>query len=295
MRRHDTCARALLALAALAILLPASGSATSRKLQVFGLTADQQLIRFREDRARSHRAVGPITNLSGDTGLVGIDFRPANGALYALGNAGGIYTLDVETAEATFVSQLNVNGAPLALAGASFGVDFNPTVDRLRVVSDTGQNLRINVDTGAATVDGGLNFPGVAPAPATPATGVTAVAYTNNDADAATGTTLFDLDSANDQVVIQLPPNAGTLTPTGKLTVGGLDVAPDGGFDIWSDVDKSGRSVAVRALAALTTDASRLYEIDLLTGQATSLGKFRSDTQVIGIAIELDQNRPTPK
>jgi hypothetical protein len=287
MRRPDTSARALLALAALAILLPTSASATFRKLQVFGLTADQQLIRFREDRVRSHRAVGPVTNLSGDTSLLGIDFRPANGALYALGNAGGIYTLDVETAEATFVSQLNLNGQPLALSGASFGIDFNPTVDRLRVVSDTGQNLRINVDTGAATVDGGLNFPGVAPAPTTPATGVTAVAYTNNDADAATGTTLFDLDSANDQVVIQLPPNAGNLTPTGKL---GQDVAPDGGFDIWSDVDESGRSVAVRALAALTTDASRLYEIDLLTGQATNLGRFRGDTRVIGLAIALDAN-----
>ena len=290
MRRHDTCARALLTLAALAILLPLSASATGgRKLVVYGLTADQQLIRFREDRPRLHRAVGPITNLSGDTSLVGIDFRPATGDLYGLGNAGGFYTLDVDTAEATFVSQLNVNGQPLALDGASFGVDFNPTVDRLRVVSNTGQNLRINVDTGAAIVDGGLNFPGTPPAPNTPALGLTAVAYTNNDADATTGTTLFDLDTANDQVVIQLPPNAGTLTLTGKLAPA-QDVALDTGFDIWSDLDRDGRTVAVRALAALTTDATRLYEIDPLTGAADLLGRFRSDTQVIGLAIALDQD-----
>ena len=288
MRRHDTCARALLALATLAILLPTAAAATnSRKLQVFALTADQQLIRFREDRVRLHRAVGPITNLSSDVTLVGIDFRPATGALYGLGNAGGIYTLDVETAEATFVSQLNVAGQPLALDGDSFGVDFNPTVDRLRVVSNTGQNLRINVDTGAATLDGGLNFPGVPPAPATPATGITAVAYTNNDLDAATGTTLFDLDTAADQVVIQLPPNAGVLTPTGKLAPA-VDVAPETGFDIWSDLDRDGRTQAVRALAALTTDVARLYEIDLLTGRAESLGRFRSGTEVIGLAIALD-------
>lgn len=287
MRRRDTlAARALLACAAIAVLFPTAALATGRKLQLFGLTGDQQLIRFREDRARFSQGVGSITNLSGDTALVGIDFRPATGALYGLGNAGGIYTIDPETAEATFVSQLSANGQPLALSGASFGVDFNPTVDRLRVVSDTGQNLRINVDTGAATVDGGLNFPGVPPAPATPATGVTAAAYTNNDADAATGTTLFDLDSVADQVVIQLPPNAGALTPTGKLAPA-LDVSPDAGFDIWSRVE-DGRTVEVRAFAVLTTDVSRLYEIDLLTGRAENRGRFRSAKQVIGLAIALD-------
>ena len=290
MRRGLSCAaRALLGCAALATMLPTPAFATARKsdkLQMFALTADQDLIRFREDRVGAHRKVGPITNLSGDTGLVGIDFRPANGALYGLGNAGGIYTVDAKTAEATFVSQLTANGQPLALSGASFGVDFNPTVDRLRVVSDTGQNLRINVDTGVALVDGGLNFPGTPPAPNTPAIGVTAAAYTNNDADATTGTTLFDIDTAADQVVIQLPPNAGSLTLTGKLNPS-QDFAPDTGFDIWSDL-VNGRTLAVRAFAALTSDDCRLYEIDLLTGKAEIRGRFRGDTQVIGLAIELD-------
>ena len=284
MRRTlSTLASGLVAASALASLLPAEATAAPKKLQMFGLTADQQLIRFREDKARSNKVIGPITNLSGDSALVGIDFRPANGSLYALGNQGGIYTLDVASGEATLRAQTTLNGQPLTPTGTSFGVDFNPTVDRLRVVSNTGQNLRINVDTGAATQDADLN----AGTPPVTATGVTGVGYTNNDADPGTGTTLFDLDSANDQVVIQLPPNAGNLTPTGKL---GQDVAPDGGFDIWSDVDESGRSVAVRALAALTTDASRLYEIDLLTGQATNLGRFRGDTRVIGLAIALDAN-----
>ena len=286
MRRNTRAVRALLVCAAIASVLPTTALATGRKLQLFGLTSDQQLIRFREDRARFSQVVGPITNLSGDTALVGIDFRPATGDLYGLGNAGGIYTIDPETAEASFASQISANGQPLALSGVSFGVDFNPTVDRLRVISDTGQNLRINVDTGAATVDGGLNFPGTPPAPATPATGVTAAGYTNNDADAATGTTLFDLDTAADQVVIQLPPNAGALTPTGKLAPA-LDVSPDAGFDVWSRVE-DGRTLELRAFAALTTDVSRLYEIDLLTGKAENRGRFRGATQVIGLAIALD-------
>jgi hypothetical protein len=52
--------------------------------------------------------------------------------------------------------------------------------------------------------------------PATgPARGVTA-AYTNNDLNADTATTLFDINTTTDQVVIQSPANNGTLAPTGQ-------------------------------------------------------------------------------
>lgn len=83
-----------------------------------------------------------------DTRLIGIDTRPASGAIYGLGNVGGLYVLDPTAAKPDFKARVNV-----ALEGTNFGMDFNPTVDRLRIVSDSGQNLRVNVDTGAATVD----------------------------------------------------------------------------------------------------------------------------------------------
>lgn len=117
----------------------------------------------------------------------------------------------------------------MALVGASFGVDFNPVVDRLRIISDTVQNLRANVDTGVTLVDGTLTYP-----PATaPATGVTGAAYTNNDSDVNTATTLYDVDSMMDQVAIQPPANSGSLSATGKLTV---DTSSSVGFDIYSTV-----------------------------------------------------------
>ena len=122
------------------------------------------------------------------------------------------------TPSAKLVSRLNQ-----PLQGTAFGVDFNPTVDRLRIVSDTGQNLRVNVDDGTTNVDGTLNIPGTTPV--NPALGVTAVAYTNNDADPNTATTLFDIDTTNDNIVIQAPANAGSLSPTGKL---GVDAAGAG-------------------------------------------------------------------
>jgi hypothetical protein len=277
--------RIRLLLAACLLLHAAAGHATGLiapfqdQRFIYGLTADQRLVYFKSS-AKTAQVIGSITNLSGDTRLVGIDFRPATGELWAIGDAGGLYVVDPATAVASFRSQATVSGTPIALSGTAFGIDFNPTVDRLRLISNTGQNLRINVETGAATLDLDLN----AGTPPVTAVGVTGAGYTNNDLDAATGTTLFDIDTVNDQVVIQLPPNNGVLTPTGKL---GVDASADTGFDIWSDVE-NGRTVSVRAFATITTDVTRLYEVDVLSGNAKDQGRFRSGQQVIGLAIPLD-------
>jgi Domain of unknown function (DUF4394) len=217
---------------------------------------------------RSSRSV-PVTGLTGDTALVGIDYRPATGALVGLGNQGGIYTIDPATGVASNRVQLSET-----LSGNSFGVDFNPTVDRLRIVSDTGQNLRANVDTGAASPpDGALSAQGVA-----------GVGYTNNDADPNTATTLYDIDTAADQLSIQAPPNNGTLNPVGKL---GVDTSNVVGFDIFSDL-RRGTTDDVAAFASLTVGGySGLYEINLFTGRASHRGNF--SVGVTDIAIPLDR------
>lgn len=249
-------------------------------LDVVGLTTDGKLICFNEFNTGAAKTVGAIQGLTGDTSLVGIDFRPATGELVGLGNAGGIYVVDTSTAKATKKSQLDV-----ALAGTSFGIDFNPTVDRLRVISDTGQNLRINIDTGVATVDGTLNTTTPPAAPVT-ATGVVGAAYTNNDGDAGTATTLFDIDSSLDQVTIQAPPNAGTLNATGKL---GFDTTPVVGSDIHSTI-RNGSTVTNQAYASLyISGRSAFYSVDLLSGKATKRGLMNWDHQLAGIAIPLNQ------
>lgn len=247
-----------------------------RKLEVIGLTLDNRLICFREDRPGQARDLATVTGLTGDLNLVGVDFRPATGELIGLGNAGGVYSVNVADGVATKKSQLSV-----ALDGTRFGVDFNPTVDRFRIVSDTGQNLRVNVDTGAATVDGALNYTAGTTAP-----GVVGAAYTNNDADLNTATTLFDLDANLDQVAIQAPPNAGTLNPTGSL---GVDTGPVAEADIYSTV-RNGTTVDVRGFAALTVGGtSGFYELSLFTGRATARGNFAGHNAVSGIAIPLGQ------
>jgi len=96
--------------------------------------------------------------------------------------------------------------------------------------------------------------------------GVSAAAYTNNDLDPNTATTLFDLDTGLDQIAIQAPANSGQLSATGKLTV---DAGSNAGFDIYSTV-VDGSAVEVE-------------------GRATDMGGFFRTNQVFDLAIPLNQ------
>lgn len=256
----------------------AEGRHSGESLTAVGLTPDgRSLVTFATDRPERARGLGPVQGLAGDTRLVGIDHRPATGVLYGVGDKGGVYTLAGATA--TKVSQLST-----ALTGTSFGVDFNPVVDRLRIVSDSGQNLRHDVTAQGGTItDGTLTYPAAPPATTpTTATGVTAAAYTNNDASAATATTLFDIDTARDQVVIQSPANAGLLAATGAL---GVDATGDAGFDVYSQVRK-GTAVELFPYASLKVgDRYALYEVSLLSGAVSLEGTFPRDRQVSDLSF----------
>jgi Domain of unknown function (DUF4394) len=252
-----------------------------RRLTVLGLTEDQRLVQFRECNPDRLKEVGRVYGLqSSDTALVGIDFRVQDGQLYGVGNGGGIYTIDPFTAAVKLVSQLTV-----ALEGTFFGVDFNPAADRLRIISDTGQNLAHNVNPGGTTaVNTVLNYPVPGTIEPVPTVGVTGAAYTNNDLSGTTGTTLFDIDTALNQVAIQSPPAQGALVAAGSLTV---DPDTPVGFDIYTDLRK-GVAFNNRAFASLTVGGvPGFYRVNVLTGQAILIDTF--DETVTDIAIPLNQ------
>jgi hypothetical protein len=263
-----------------------SDFARTPRLTIFGLTSHQSLVTFKECEPSQLKEVGPVSGLQDDdTTLVGIDFRVQDGELYGLGDGGGIYTIDTSTAVAFKVTELTVD-----LQGASFGVDFNPAADALRIISDTGQNLRhpfagsLQFQT---QTDMPLNY-----TPGTNATGVTGAAYTNNDLDASTNTTLFDIDTMLDQVAIQSPPNNGSLVATGLLTV---DADTPVGFDNYTQLRK-GVAVANNAFATLVVGGSTgFYRVNLLAGTAILIDNFSHDKSddfgdpVIDIAIALRQ------
>ncbi|MVO86491.1 DUF4394 domain-containing protein [Streptomyces sp. p1417] len=273
-------AAATAASAALLVAVPGSSSAAPDapatrdaaavpSLSTYGLAGDGALmVYFSTDRPDVLKWVRAINGLSGDKRLIGLDFRVQNNTLYGVGDKGGIYTFqlppDVQEPVAVKVSQLKE-----PLEGTNFGVDFNPAADRLRVVSDRGQNLRHNLGDHTTVEDTVLTTPPITG----PTRGVSAAAYTNNDLNGTTATTLFDINPANDQLFIQAPPNNGFLNATGALTV---DAGADAGLDIYSELSK-GKTVNNTAFATLTPAGARtssLYGVNLLTGEATSIGQF---------------------
>ena len=224
--------------------------------QLVALTDDNTLVSFDSDNpGASH-----FTSITGVDGvLLGIDTRPATGEIYGISTANNIYTIDPDSGEATYISTLDT---PFE-GGTISGFDFNPVADRLRLVGDNDQDFRINVDTGEVIVDGTLAFAegdeneGVNP-------NVTAAAYTNSF-DGTVATELYDIDTLLNNLVLQDPPNDGTLQTIGDL---GIDFDTLGGFEIVSAVEGDNTAFAV--------SNTTLYSIDLETGAAHSLGAVGS-------------------
>ena len=239
---------------------------------IFAVTDENKLLRFDSSSPDTILSAKSITGLGDGEHVLGIDFRPASFELYAVGSTGLLYRLDVTTAKVVAVGSLvadptDVTSPFTALAGTDFGVDFNPVPDRLRVVSDGDQNLRINPNNGLVTTDATLAYAGADPnSGANPQ--VVASAYTNS-VFGATATTLYGIDSALDVLVIQNPPNNGTLNSVGAL---GINAVGPAGFDI------EFRAGTNTGYAALSTDgaSSGLYAINLSTGAATLIGQIGS-------------------
>jgi hypothetical protein len=236
-------------------------SATAVGGTAIGLNGTNALVRFATTTPSTIVATTPVSGLQSGDSLVGIDFRPANGLLYALASSGRLYTVNPATGAATLATTLAVTPS-----GVNFGVDFNPVADRLRVVSNTGQNLRVNVDNGDTIVDGTINPGG---------TQLAAIAYTNSAAGA-TATGLYYLDAASGALFLQNPPNNGSLVQIGSL---GVAFGGPAGFDILA----SGGNTAYAALSAGGTRG--LYTIDLVAGAATLVGPIGGNPALRGLAI----------
>jgi len=243
---------------------------------VVALTSGNRLLFFDSATPGTVTKTITVTTVT-DEILVAIDFRPQTGDLYAVAASGRIYVLNLTSGAASIP-----NASPTALSGGRFGFDFNPTVDRIRVTSDAEQNIRLHPDTGAvAGVDMNLQFAltdvhtGADP-------NVVASAYTNNFVGAG-ATVLYDIDSNFDALLIQNPPNAGTLNTVGAL---GVDTTDRAGFDI-----SPGTGIAYASLTVAGTTG--LYRIELASGAATLVGAI-ADATILGENTVLDISVPTP-
>lgn len=246
----------------------------------YGVNASGGLFNF--NLANPSAAVFNVGNL----GFVpeGIDFRPGSNTLYAI-NVGPtttqLYTVSITTGAATPIGAgfpSTVAGSYDLAAGTSFGFDVNPTTlqgdgsIRIRLVSNNGQNLRLHSATGlVAAVDTALN-------PGSPT--VDASAYINSNAATIGGTTaLYALDFTTDSLLLQNPPNAGTLALVGSFGVG-FNALANTSFDILTaaaDADvgiggDTGYAVLRRPDAPLGGPFGQwmIYNVNLGTGSMTS-------------------------
>lgn len=241
--------------------------------ELLALTQGDQLVSFTAAAPQKLCTSGVAVAVPGGETLQGFDLRPETGELIALttGVDSKLYALDAGSGALTPKSTLSTPAT-----GNQFGIDFNPTVDRLRIVSDGGQNLRVNVDTGAVTVDGALNGA---------STTANAAAYTNSlgglsavpPAAAVFSTALYVIDAAGDQLLLQNPPNAGTLNVIGPL---GVNVDAVAAFDI------NGRTgAALAALIPAGSATSDLYTINLTSGAATRVNTIGGGQAIKALAF----------
>jgi hypothetical protein len=200
----------------------------------------------------------PITGLAADAFIKGLDFRPANGQLYALSSDNGLYTINASSGAATLIAPLSI-----PVIGAQVGFDFNPVADRIRIVTTSDQNLRVNPVDGSVVQDTPLN---------PSQRGVFGAAYSNNYVGA-TSTTLYNLgyvltgrQNSASTLYQQTPPNEGTLVEVARL-------APDniagGSFDIGGT-----SNVGYALVTQIFSPVNSLYSIDLQTGKLTAIGSL---------------------
>ena len=242
---------------------------------IFALTTNNRLVSFSSESPGAVASTQIVGILPGES-ILGIDYRPAVGEIFALSNLGRLYIVDSTTGAARLTNTLFVN-----LSGTRFGIDFNPVPDRMRIVSDADQNLRTNVETGMTNVDGTLAFASGDPnASADP--NVASVAYSNNFAGT-TATTLYGIDSSLNVLVIQNPPNNGTLTTVGGL---GVDTTELVGFDI-----AAGSARAFASLTAPGGTASSLYRINLQSGAASLVGTIGGGQLIRDITVKPRRGR----
>ena len=240
---------------------------------VFALTSDNHLVSFKPLTPATFDTDVAVTGLSGSEAIIGFDFRPSNGLLYAITDAGHVYTLDTTTGAASGSVTLAANpgdttDAFTAFSGTSFGVDFSAADSVLHVQSNSAQNLRIDVDAGTVMTDGTLTLtpPGVPQ--------VVGTAFNNSFPGAPAGVQ-YEIDLATGALVRQTS-IGGTLQAVGLLDVNGDFDGFVGGGDF--DVAGGEYGLAIAALQPTGATQSTLYRVSLANGSLTSLGLLGAGT-----------------
>ncbi|MGE0133090.1 MAG: DUF4394 domain-containing protein [Blastocatellales bacterium] len=245
-----------------------------------------------------------------DGNLIGIDFRPADGLLYAVTDVGSIYTINLTSGAATLVSNITVNGATTRFpAGYQSLMDFNPVISAIRLIGSNCQNYAVINNAGgnlnAAAIQSNLSYAGGdVNAGKTP--NVSAGSYTNNFVGAA-NTLFYGIDFDLDTFVTIQPsaPGGSSATGGGVLqTLGRLvtpngapvNVSPTADFDIYSDGNGGNGLIGVSGRTLFSIDLSQINQAQALgtTQNVVARGIAMDETGGGFIDIAVSTAAPTP-
>ena len=247
-----------------------------------GKAGEQGLASFDAKTGQPNAVPIRISGLTGNQKLVGIDFRPLTGQLYALGydpalttNNAQLYTLDPKSGIAVAVSATSIS-LTLGDATGRIGFNFNPVADLVRVVSSNDANYRVSPITGqVVATDGILAYATGDPnAPRNPR--ISGASYTNPYAGT-TSTILYDVENLNDAsapsgvLSSQSPPNDGILNTQGGIRLGsgsgpfyGIDATARINVDIfWTGTYNKGYLLELTAPNTSGLSSSNLYDFSL--------------------------------
>jgi hypothetical protein len=223
--------------------------APAHAVTLYGVDEINNLLRFSSTSPGVVQSSVAIQGLGGSS-ILGIDFRPSDGFLYALNDNRTLFRVNPNTGASSVVL------SNLAITGSNFAFDFNPTNTNLRIVSNDNSNyfVRFNAPPIALVQQANAAY---APGSGLADPDIVAAGYTFNDNNPATGTTLFVLDSSND-VLATLNVATGALTRIGAL---GVNIGARTSFDITG-----------RGNTGFVQAGNTLYNINLSTGALTSIG-----------------------
>lgn len=215
--------------------------------------------------------------------IIGIDFRPADGYLYAVSDNGSIYQIDTSPpgrGNIVLVGAIN----PRFGGGVQSLMDFNPVVDAVRLIGSNDQNYALvnnNGNLNVTAVQTKISYAaGDANAGIDP--NLVGGAYTNNNPGAAT-TLFYGLDYDLD-VLITIAPGAngssatggGQLTTVGRLlTFAGnpINITPTADADIYTDLQGGNHLIGVSGRTLFTIDLSTVQPGHDVTVRNITLGE----------------------
>jgi trimeric autotransporter adhesin len=246
------------------------------------------LISFDTKKPAFIRSARTIAGIKKNQNIVGMDFRPQDNKLYALGyrmtdSIATIYTLNDSTGMLSV--HPGADSFKLALMG-QVSFDFNPAANRLRIMSAANRNnyrLNLTVNPITATLDTSLTYKNTdINAGKTPL--VVTGAYTKNFAGT-TATQLYDIDATLGNFVNQRTANGGFLNTVGDI---GLMLDPND-YSIDLDIHTTPNSAIDTAFLAANISGSNgfdnLYTLNIATGKTTLVDRIGYGIAVRNIAI----------